>query len=265
MIVRNGQHLLGMLAVMACLTSNAHGQFAAKAGKVYVANTSGENIVLACVSYIDENGVRQTIKGGAWTIKPDARGHLTDQGTSFTASRFDFTIQTTSGKTDWHVNTLDADGDLTINFDRNLLARHNARLVPPLRLAGAGGGGAGPTPREVEAAVGKIIGAAVAQAIASQEPENVFQALLIEAARRVRDELVEGALKDVFSDRPLHEIQAARRVISLGLDGKLSVDALNREQAREALLGRLKAIDPDIGAGAQIADFIYTVLQARKR
>jgi hypothetical protein len=80
---------------------------------------------------------------------------------------FDFTIQTTSGETDWHVNTLDADGDLTINFDRNLLARHNARLVPPLRLAGAGGGGAGPTPREVEAAVGKIIGAAVARATAS--------------------------------------------------------------------------------------------------
>jgi hypothetical protein len=82
MIVRNGQHLLGMLAVTAWPDEQRPRPVRSQSRKVYVANTSGENIVLACVSYIDENGVRQTIKGGAWTIKPDARGHLTDQGTS---------------------------------------------------------------------------------------------------------------------------------------------------------------------------------------
>jgi hypothetical protein len=140
---------------------------------------------------------------------------------------------------------------------------------PPSPVVGAPG--AGPTPEAAKRALGKIVGAIVAEAVAKgkmRKPKNFAEALTQEALRqgaiRVRDELIESALKDAFPGRPLRQIQAARRVISLDLDGKLSVRNFNRLQAKEDLLAELRKYDPGTAGAAEVADFIYDVMQAHR-
>ncbi|MBY0231691.1 MAG: hypothetical protein K2W96_20590 [Gemmataceae bacterium] len=247
----------GLLALACGQGARADGT-ARKAGLVVITNSTKETFTLACTGYLDERGMPQAIKGGAWVFKPGDRGRLTDLGKDFRASRFDFTLETARGKTRWFADRLDAAGNLSVVVDAKLLERHLAQLAP----AGARGG---PTDEDKKNALGKILGAALAQAIARKEPKDLFEAVIIEAARRARDELVEGALKDLFKGRPAREIRAARHVIGLGLDGKLTVAGLSRAQARDDLHARLKAIDPDIAAGAQMAEFIDSVLRAAPR
>jgi hypothetical protein len=252
------------LLLLAALLQPTAARADQQTGRIYVSNPTKQALTLACRYYLDGDGNRQEVRG-VWSIKPGVRGDLKDQGVELRASRFELTLVTEEGKTDWHLKNFDSDGDLTLIVTDELLRQHRARLAPPRAVAARGAAPRGPSEQDKKNAVGKIIAAAVLHAIAGNEPENLLEAILVEAARRARDELIEGALKDVFKDRPLREIQAARRVICLSLDGKLTTAHLNEARAKEALLARLKEYDPDIGAGVQIADFIYAVSQARRR
>src|SRR5262249_47231942 len=127
---------------------------------------------------------------------------------------------------------------------------------------------AGPTKAATERAIGKIIVAIVANAIAKSPPkrdEGFGEAFARALAIKARDELIESALKDVFPGRPLREIQAARIVICLQVDGKLTVRNFTRAQAREDILTALKRYDTNAGSAAEVADFIYDVMEGYRR
>jgi hypothetical protein len=248
---------------------------ARKTGRVYSINTTARDSTITITAWYDAFGTKQSIKGGSWSVKAFSNGYLNDLGKPFYASRVEFTITTTEGSTNWYSTAFDRFGNLTVTVDADVLKRHLAMLpgrvmpvapvvVAPRPVVPA----AGPTKAAVERATGKIIGAILANAIAKSppKPDEGFGAAFARAlAIKARDELIESALKDVFPGRPLREIQAARIVICLQVDGKLTVRNFNRAQAREDILTALKRYDTNAGSAAEVADFIYDVMEGYRR
>jgi hypothetical protein len=232
-----------------------------KTGRVYLANRTTQPITITCRHYLDGDGKRQQVASGAWVLRPNVRGFLADGGKPFRASRFEFTLKTAEGSTAWHLETFDRDGDLTLVVDAAFLRRHLARL-PARRPAGAH---AGPDREAVKRAVGKVLLAAVTHAASKKEPRNLGEAIAKTLAIRLRDELIESAMIDLYPRVPRSEIQTARQVICLSLDGKLNLRNLSRQKAKEALLARLKAANRDMANAAVLADFIQDVIEARNR
>ena len=265
-----------------------------KTGRVHVINSTAREVTITCRAYYDAFGTRQLVKGGSWSVKAFVNGPLDDLGKPLYASRFEFTITSTEGSSQWYSTAFNAAGNLTVTVDADVFKRHLAslpgrampaprivmpatpapRFVPapvvpaPVVRAPA----AGPSKEAAQRAVGKVIVAALANAAAKakmSKPKNFGEALLQEgvrqAALRVRDAAIEGALKDVFPTRTAREIQAARLVIALELDGKLTLRNLERARAKEELLAQLRRYDAGAGSAAEVADFIYDVVEAHRR
>jgi hypothetical protein len=255
-----------------------------KTGRVHVINSTAREVTITCRAYYDAFGARQSVKGGSWSVKPFVNGPLDDLGKPLYASRFEFTITSTEGSSQWYSTAFNAAGNLTVTVDADVFRRHLAslpgRAMPAPRFVPAPASpapvvrapAAGPSKEAAQRAVGKIIVAALANAAAKAKmakPKNLGEALgqevLRQAALRVRDAAIEGALKDVFPTRTAREIQAARLVISLELDGKLTLRNLDRARAKEDLLAELRRYDAGAGSAAEVADFIYDVVQAHRR
>jgi hypothetical protein len=113
-------------------------------------------------------------------------------------------------------------------------------------------------------AVVKILGAGIAHAASQGESDDFGEAILRALAARLRNELVESAMTDVFPKMSASEARAARLVICLALDGNLNLQKLNQQQSKEELIAKLKEANPQIGNAADIADFIGEVLRSRK-
>ncbi len=234
----------------------------AKTGRVYVDNRSAETVTITCRYYIDALGNRQTVRGGAWTVLPNQAGFLNDQGNPFFTSRFELTVTTRAGSTDWHMKTADGPNALSLRIDAGFLARHQARLAPPPFAPRPVVGG--PTDEAIKRALLKVLLAAGTHAMAGKEPKDVGEAIVIALAVRARDGLVESALTDLFPGQPARDVQAARVAICLALDGKLTERNFNRAQAREAAMARLRAANPGMANTAALADFIAAVAEARR-
>jgi hypothetical protein len=256
------QLALGAAVALALLATPAQAQPARKAGRVLVTNRTAEPVTITCVYYLDAAGNRQSVRGGGWTVRPGQSGYLDDLGMPFRASHFELTLGTRAGSTGWHLNHLnfDAAGNLCLWVDGALLARHQARLAPVARPPVV----MRPNDPAVKRALGKVLGAAITHAVASEDDRGELgRAIAIALAARLRNELIESALTDLFPGQPERDIRAARQVICLALDGKLSRRNLDRLQARDEALAKLRAINPDMAAAASFADFVAEVAAAR--
>jgi hypothetical protein len=114
-------------------------------------------------------------------------------------------------------------------------------------------------------AVGKIVGAFLLHAGGSGKTDDPAVAVAKALALRLRDELVESALKDFNPALKDHEVRAGRRVICLLLEERLSVRSFGELALKEELIVQLKKADPKVGGAADLADFIAAVNQAWAR
>jgi hypothetical protein len=94
--------------------------------------------------------------------------------------------------------------------------------------------------------------------------DDLLDRLLSEGSRLLRDKFIESALKDAFPRLVGSHVRAARRAISLYLDGELTLENFVEETAKEEILNQLKKLDPDLGGAAEVADFIWRVLSGGK-
>lgn len=78
-----------------------------------------------------------------------------------------------------------------------------------------------------------------------------------EIASRGRNKLIHSILKDVFPDSDDTSVDAAQTVVSLALDGKLNLENLTAETAKDRILDALRDEDPRLAGAAQFGDFIY--------
>jgi hypothetical protein len=115
--------------------------------------------------------------------------------------------------------------------------------------------------------VTKVVAAVVAHAVAVDRVNNgqggLFDALVIQVARKARDEVIQSAMTDLFPSLTSAEASAARLVICLALDGELTIDRYNQAAARERLAAELRRRNPDFAMAAEVADFIAKVAAAR--
>jgi hypothetical protein len=113
-------------------------------------------------------------------------------------------------------------------------------------------------------AIAKIIGAGLANSFAKDQDKNdgLLAALFSVGARAGRDKLIESAIKDVFPEFEDFEIRGIRRVASLYLDGKLSLENLGKETAKEEIIEALNEENPGLGTSAKVVDFLYELHKA---
>ncbi len=121
----------------------------------------------------------------------------------------------------------------------------------------------GPTDEQFQNAVVKILGAALANAIAGGEPKDFAETIIVEVARSARDELVQSALEDLFVASTRADRRAAGHAICLALDGKLNIGNLRDRQAQDAIAAWLRKENPQMGNTVEVADLVYRVMQAR--
>jgi hypothetical protein len=122
----------------------------------------------------------------------------------------------------------------------------------------------GPSEEAVGRAIVKILGAAVAHA-ASQpgENDNLGTSILREFVKTGRDELIEGAVRDLFTDLRPAEVAAVRRWICLDLDGRLDRKNWQSATARDDLVADLRRDNVDAANAFQVAEFLAKVHQSR--
>lgn len=229
--------------------------------RVFVRNAAGQKATVVCRYYLDADGKTRYVKGGSWTLPGNSNGYLNDLGKPLPVSRFEFTLHTADGKTDWSLVAPES-GDIVFVIDAAFLNRH--RVALGLKPAAPAAGAVSEAARQ--RATVKIITAVLAHAAAtSKRPKDLAEALVQQLALKTRDALIEGALKDVFPTRSGREIAAVRRVIALALEGKLNLNRFRAETAKEELIEALKKADAGAGAAAEVADFIYGVHKALKK
>ncbi len=229
--------------------------------RVKVSNQTGQKVSIACRHFLDADGKAGNVKGGAWDIVAGGGGYLDDLGKPLAVSRFEFTLHTAEGKSDWSLAAPES-GEIVFNVDTPFLNRHRAALglKPAAPPAGA------VSEEAKKRALAKILGAMVAHAAATnRKPADFAEALAQQAALRIRDGLIESAVKDAFPARSDREAAAIRRVACLAMEGKLDLTRLTAETAREELNEALKKADAGAGAAADVADFLYQAARSMKR
>lgn len=123
-----------------------------------------------------------------------------------------------------------------------------------------------PTEEKIKQAMVKILGASVANAIGqAQEDDNIFQGLLRGVVRQGRNELIEGAVSDLFPDLTRRQVAAIRRTIALALDGQLTPTTWAAKAVREEVIAQLQKDASELGRIASIVDFISEIAIASNR
>jgi hypothetical protein len=268
--------LAAVLIVAPTLTpvSVATAQTATRSGAVVVRNTTGREIELRGVSFVDALGSRQELNG-AWKLKSGFYGYLgRDGNTKLVARELTLSLVDEDGSTEirWVANTLDVDGDFVLMVRPEDVTEHRRLLGKTASTTTTSSPwtfetSRGPTQEELGRGVTKVVAAVVAHAIAKDRAENgeggLFDALLIQVALRTRNEVIQSALTDLFPSLSSEEVSGARLVICLAMDGELSVDRYSQAAARERLAAELRRRDPDFAMAAEVADFIAKVAAAR--
>jgi len=241
------------------------GQVIRVTGPVLIRNNTTEMVLVRCRSYVDPSG--KTIRPSAtWQLKPGDSAHLAISGKRIEARSFEYTVQSSHGTTNWKSAAIDFDADGNLNLS---IAKRDLMLAQRAPNRGAANARAfhAPSLRDeaIQRAILKILGAGLANELAKdQDRKNgLLAATLSVVDRRARDELIDSALNDVFPHLNDAQIRGTRRIISLYLDGDLSVLSLGMETAKEEIIEALKKSDPQLGLKAEVADFIYEVLKAR--
>jgi len=264
-----------LFVAIALLASPAFGGFApsasaqtAQAGPIAFRNDSGRAIRLTNIVYTDASGTERRLEGG-YDLKAGAYTYLLVGDDKIVGKKFVCDVATDDGATNWIWNAagLDANGNVILQFTEGNFASHLKTLgkTPPVvRASNFTPRADGPSEEQVKKGLVKILGAAVANAVAQEQPDGFFEALIVEAARKARDEVIESAIGDLFPQLSATEKAGTRRVIALSLDGRLTVDRFNAETAREQIIELLRREDREFGRAAEVADFIGQVHRSRR-
>lgn len=122
------------------------------------------------------------------------------------------------------------------------------------------------TEAQAQAAIAKILGAAVAQAVGDDADTNTLGGAFQKAiAGTFRDELVRAAIRDLAPNEPQHLINATTNLVVLALDGKLTQRNWVNQTARDALGEQLAREAPNSAAAYELGEFIGRVIEARGR
>ena len=245
----------------------------ARVGALYLSNPSGEAIQVTAQWSEDRTGKRAPLSAAGWKVGTGAGAYAAIDNRTVVASKIGFTVTTAGGTSTWTSSAadFDADGDLHLKFHAAILARHRAATGPVAVAVVPGGAGAvdryQPTDNgeKIASAIAKIVGAAVADDISKpRNGDDLFDLIGRGLAGLGRDELIESAIGDVFPKLYAGEKRDLRTVISLALDGRLSLENLREERAKQQIIAALRQKNRDLGDSAAVADFIYTIYKSRR-
>jgi len=238
-------------------------------GPVYFDNRTNETLTIDCRYYIDRFGKTER-PNASWRLRPGFSGYLQLDGERVVARSFHYTMKSSGGSSEWKSlnGAFDADGDLYLPITGGDLLTASRDTTPSSGTTTRRSYRTPPTGVDSEAtqrAILKILGAGLANEFAKDQDqkEGLLAALFSVGARAGRDNLIESALRDVFPDLDEFEIRSVRLVASLYVDGKLSLENLGKEAAKQEIIAALKREDPSLGTSAQVVDFLYDLGRAR--
>jgi len=243
-----------------------------RVGALYLSNPTGETIQVSAQWYEDRAGKRTTLNGINWNLGARTGAYAAINNLAVVAATVGFKIATAGGTSAWtsSATDFDADGDLHLKFDAGILARHRAATARPITFAPAPAARVDryePTDNgeKIASAIAKIIGAAVADDISKpRQGDDLLDLIGRGIVGLGRDELIESAIGDVFPKLYAAEKRDLRTVISLALDGRLSLEDLREERAKQQILAALRRKNSDLGDSVAVADFIYKVYKSRR-
>lgn len=254
--------LLAMLALPAAATAQAPG---VKSAPVAFKNSTNQTLEIVCETVVNDFGEYPLSR--AWTFKPGDFLYLTDSANQkIQAKKINYTVRTPGKTSRWNSVSPgpDANGYFVAEFSQQNLQTHLGGVV----VAGFRGGN-GPTQQQMENGAVKIVLACVAHAIAKQAAEapnaGFAEFLALQLAINVRDQAIRSALNDLFPGLSPRQSSDLQRLISPATDGRLNLNNLDQQQAKQRLAADLRAIDPNLANVAVIADFIFTIHQMQQR
>ena len=232
-----------------------------RSGQVRVVNETKYPIKVACISYVDASGVRHQGNADYWEFAPGRSAYLVDGESRITAQRFDLWLTIGNGETNWFISEpeIASDGSLTLTVNEHFVNEHLKR-----RSRGEGR----PSTQAMQAAISKLIAAAVAQAVATSgdSSEDDLGALLVRGvAVGAREQLITSSINDLFPHFSREQESSARRVMTLLLDGRLTPASYQRETERERFITAVKRESPDLAAAADFLGFLGEVQSARQK
>ena len=237
--------------VMAAPTASAPQQRSLTA-PVAVHNQTQKTVTLVGRTYLDGWGKTYAIPQ-TWDIKAGDRVFLLFNGQKIEGQKFYYWIVDDTGPTYWllSVDNNYSEGQLVLTITDSLLARHTQTRK-----------------NAVQNAVGKIVAAVIAQAVATSgnsEEDDFGDMLLRLGAIGIRNGLIQEAVADVFPLYSQTQKAAAQRVIQLMFEGRFNLENYRRESRRDAMMQALKQEAPDLAGAAEFYDFIEQLQQARSQ
>jgi hypothetical protein len=181
-------------------------------GRVRVNNTSGVKWTLTCRSYLDAHNDSRTVRGGPWTIDKGVAGPLDDLGTPLPVARFEFTLATDEGDSEWFVEVVK--GDIPLVLDAAVYRRHLASIkagrTQPQALGGATEEGRKLARERIEAAIHE----------ARSSPDHLSDVLTHGWSAR-RDRVMLEQLQTVLPGRAAKELESIKGVLLRVQSGEL--------------------------------------------
>jgi hypothetical protein len=251
-----------VLLAVAFLTAAPVARAQVPAAPLVFHNQTGEALDIESETITTDQGAVTPLRA-TWRVEPGASVYLMLNNQKIMARKLEYKVRTGAGTSRWActLTGADANGNFVVAFSRANLGQHVALVqpgAPPLGRAG------GADEQAVQRAIAKILLAAVANAVGQQQPDNLGEVIAQQLALRLRDEAILSAVGDLFPQLTPAQRQGVRRVLCLSLDGQLNLDNLDRQAARDRLMTQLRQANPDVGAAAEVADFIYRVHQANR-
>jgi hypothetical protein len=256
--------LLAVAGLMMALASPAVAQKAVPTAPLVFHNQSnmtieveGESIEVGLGALFQPPSVRYT-----WKVNAGASVYLQNpKNEKIYANKFTYKVRTPGKTSRWTSTSRGADGNgnfVTV-FTQANLQTHLGNVVAQMPQAG-------PTAQQQQAAVAKIIVAALAHAAADKVVKdagnnaNFLQIAAVVTALEVRNAAVRSALTDLFPRLTATQATGIQGLITGGIEGRLNY--FNKNQ----VIADLRRIDANLGDLAVVADFTYSVyLASRKR
>lgn len=221
--------------------------------KIYVRNTGAALKHLRLTSVTDADA-KVRAADYRFEVAANQQGYLQLNGQTLLATGLHYTVSDGAGETTASVDlaNLDDDGDFVLSLGAaSATARRRGNVVTQ-------------DEEKLQSALGKIIVAAVAHAVATADAEPTLANQLVqEIARAARREAISSAMEDVFPGLTLSERTVIVSVTCDALDDRF--DANNAHSMRELIVRQLKAERPDLDDAVDVADVIAQVAIAARQ
>jgi hypothetical protein len=110
-----------------------------------------------------------------------------------------------------------------------------------------------------------IVAHAGAREAVRQNPGGFVEQLAEGLAKKVRDDVMQSALQDLFPGLTQRQAGDIQGLISDAADGRLDFRNLNQQNAKQRLINDLRLRNPDLADAGAIAEFIYVIYQASQQ